>query len=83
MPSFTNTLIGVGPICDADFKVLFTKKDVVVISVEVKNILTGRREKNLPKLWRFDLKPIVQENIDTTKNLMTPAAPNAYNLPSL
>ena len=26
MPSFTNILIGVGPICDADCKVLFTKR---------------------------------------------------------
>ena len=32
MPSFTNTLIGIGPICDADCKILFTKKDVGVIS---------------------------------------------------
>ena len=43
MPSFTNTLIGVVPIYNADFKVLFTKKDVVVISPEGKNILTGWR----------------------------------------
>ena len=50
VPSFTNTLIGVGPICNADCKVLFTKKDVVVISPEGKTILTGWREKNLPKL---------------------------------
>ena len=32
IPSFTNTLIGVGTIYDADYKVLFKKKDVVVIS---------------------------------------------------
>ena len=36
MPSFTSTLIGVGPIYDADCKVLFTKKYVVVISPEGK-----------------------------------------------
>ena len=56
MPSFTNTIFGVGPICDADCKVLFTKKDVVVISPEGKTILTGWREKTLPKLWSFYLK---------------------------
>ena len=50
MPYFTNTLIGVGPICDADCNILFTKKGVVVISPEGKTILTGRREKTLPKL---------------------------------
>ena len=83
MPSFTNKLIGVGPICDADCKVLFTKKDVLVISLEGKTILTGWREKNLPKLQRFALKPNGKVKIDTTTNLITPAAQNAYDLPSL
>ena len=83
IPSFTNTLIGIGPICDAYCKVLFTKKDVVVISLEGKTILTGRREKNLPKIWRFALKPNGQGKIDTATNLNTPAEHNAYDLPSL
>ena len=82
MPSFTNTLIGVGPIYDTDCRVLLTKEDVVVISPEGKTILTGWREKNLPKLWQFPLKPIGQENIDTKTNLMIPTAPGLYvNLP--
>ena len=55
MPSFTNTVIGVGPIYDEDCRVLFTKKDVVVISHEGKTILTRWRENTLPKLWRFSL----------------------------
>ena len=50
MPSFTNTLIGVGPIFDADCTVVFTKKDVTVLSPKGKEILTGWREKNLPRL---------------------------------
>ena len=83
VPSFTDTLIGVRPICDADCKVLFTKKDIVVISPEGKTILTGWREEKLPKLWRFSLKPNEQEKINTTTNLITPAAHNAYDLPSL
>ena len=32
MPAFTNTLIGVGPICDANCTVVFKKKDVIVLS---------------------------------------------------
>ena len=32
MPSSTNTIIVIVPICDVDCKVLFTKKDVVVVS---------------------------------------------------
>ena len=41
MPSFTNTLIGVGPICDEDCTGIFTKKDVTVLSPKGKAILTG------------------------------------------
>ena len=32
MPTFTNTIIGIGPICDANFTVVFKKQDVTVIS---------------------------------------------------
>ena len=46
IPSFTNTLVGVRPICDVDCTVLFTKKDVTVLSPGDKPILTGLREKN-------------------------------------
>ena len=67
MPFFTNTLIGVGPICNADCKVLFTKKYVVIISPEGKTILTFWIKKKLPKLWRFALKSNGQGKIDTTK----------------
>ena len=41
MPSFTNTLVGVGTICDADCTVLFAKHDVTVFSPEGNPILTG------------------------------------------
>ena len=57
MPTFTNTLIGVGPICDANYTVVFKKEDVTVISPEGKPILQGWREKKLPRLWRFALRP--------------------------
>ena len=57
MPSFNNTLIGVGPICDAKCTVAFKKKDVTVISTEGKPILRGWREKKLPRLWSFAIKP--------------------------
>ena len=57
MPYFTNTLIGVGHICDANCTVVFKKKDVTVLLPEGKPILQGWREKKLPGLWRFALKP--------------------------
>ena len=32
MPTFTNTLVGVGPICDANCTVVFKKEDVTLLS---------------------------------------------------
>ena len=41
MPTFTNTLIGVGPLYDADCTVVFKKKDVTVLSPKGEPILQG------------------------------------------
>ena len=41
MPTFTNTLIGVGPICDADCTVVFKKEDVTVLSPKGEPIVQG------------------------------------------
>ena len=54
MPTFTNTLIGVAPICDANCIVVFRKEDVTVLSPQGKPILQGWREDKLPRLWIFD-----------------------------
>ena len=84
MPSFTNTLIGVVPICDANCTVVFKKKDVTVLLPKVKTILQGWREKKLPILWSFSLKPTDRSIKDyTTKNQKSPAAHSDYNLPSI
>ena len=84
MPTFTNTLIGVVTICDAKFTALFKKQDVTVISPEGKPILQRWREKKLPRLWRFALKPNdrgKQKYITTNKKI--PEAHSAYNLTSI
>ena len=57
MPSFTNKIIGVGTICDANCTSVFKKKDVTVLLTEGKPNLRGWREKKLPRLRRLDLKP--------------------------
>ena len=81
MPSFTNTLIGFLPICDANCTVVFKKKDVTVLSPECKPILQGCREKKLPRLWRFALKPNDRSIKNyTTKKQKSRAAHSAYNL---
>ena len=84
MTSFTNTIIGVGPICDANCTVVFNKKDVTVLFPEDKTILTGWREKKLPRIWRFALKPndnIIEDY--TTTNQTTPTAHSSYDLPRI
>ena len=48
MPSFANTVVGVGPICYAYCTVVFTKQDVTVLSPNGNPILTGWRENKIP-----------------------------------
>ena len=38
---FNSSLSGIGPFCDADYKVLFTKETVAVFDPDEENILTG------------------------------------------
>ena len=47
MSSFTNTLIGVGPTCDANCTVVFKKNDVTVLSPEVIPFSKGVDRRNL------------------------------------
>ena len=82
MPTFTNTLIGIGPICDANCIVVFKKQDFTVISPEGNPILQGWREKKLPCLWGFVLKPNGRgEQKYTTTNQRGPEAHSVYDLP--
>ena len=83
MPSFTNTLVGVGPICDAYCTVVFTKKYVTVFSPKGNPILKGWREKKLPRLWSFSMLPTEEFLMHyTPKRQTTPSAHSAYDLPS-
>ena len=61
MPGFKHTLMGVGPICDADFQVLFSKYLVKIFGPDGKVILTGWREQLGAKLWRMALLPDNQD----------------------
>ena len=82
MNSLTNILIGVGTICDADCKVVFMKKYVTALSPKGKAVLTGWREKKIPRLWRLSLKPTEQLIKDyTTTSQTTPVAHSDYDLP--
>ena len=84
MPTFTNTLIGFGPIFDANCTVVFRKEDVTVTSPDVKPILQGWREKKIPRLWRFALRPDKKEERKYTKTSQKgPEAHSVYDLPSV
>ena len=62
MPSFKHTLVDLGPICDADCTVLFSKRGVTVYSPDGKPILTGWRDPcGTNRLWRFALQPHPQQ----------------------
>jgi len=85
MPTFKHTLIGIGPICDADCQVLFSKTDVTVFSPDGSPILQGWRDEAGAKLWRFALRPdkddLPPRRADTQASSL--AAYSAYDLPSV
>ena len=83
MLSFTNTVVGVGSICDTDCTVLFAKHYVRLFSPGGNPVLTGWREKEMPKLWRFALIPnkeLILRQTTESKNA-TISEYIAYDLP--
>ena len=85
MPGFRHTLIGVGPLCDADCTVTFTSTAVVVRDPQGNPVLTGWREKSGPRLWRIALQPdeTTLPNMPYGSNKTTLQAYSAYDLPSV
>lgn len=84
MPSFVHSLVGLGPFCDADCTVTFTKTDVTVYAPDGTPIITGWREADGAKLWRFALCPPDTEvwHHPSSKHA-TLQAFSAYDLPSV
>ena len=81
--SFTNTIVGDRPICNADHTVLFAKHDVTVFLPEVKPILTGWTEKEIIKLWCFDLRPSKELLMNQESKRTTISEYSACNLQSV
>ena len=79
------SLIGVGPLCDADCTVTFTSTAVLVRYPHGNPVLTGCREQSDPRLWRISLQP--DENtlpsMPYGSNKTTLQAYSAYDLPSV
>jgi hypothetical protein len=86
MPEFQETLLGIGPICDAGCTVLFSDTDVIIHDKKGNPILSGWREPEGAKLWYFNLLPEEEELPPPTlepRNQATLAAFSAYDLPSV
>ncbi len=56
MPSFSHTLIGLGPFANLGCQILFTKTAVSIIHPDGHTILEGWREVDDLCLWRFLLQ---------------------------
>ena len=56
MPGFKHTLICVGPLCDADCTVTFTRAAVIVRDAQGSPVLKGWLEQSGPHLWRIALQ---------------------------
>ena len=55
MPSFSHTLIGLGPFADLGYTITFTKTGVFVVDPDGQCVLKGWQEKDGPWLWHFPL----------------------------
>ena len=81
MPNFHHNLLGIGPLCDHDCRVLFDKSAVTVFSRQNTILLRGHRETTGAKLWRFHLIPQNQNSLPQWQT--GPVALRAHDLPSV
>ena len=85
MPGFKHTLIGVGPLCDADCTFTFTHVAVIFRDAQGSPVLTGWREQYGPHLWIIALQPVKSNlpNMPHDENRTTLEAYSAYDVPSV
>ena len=70
------------PTRDANYTVTLSKHSVTVYDPKGLETLTGWGEHNVPKLWRFYLRPNIQPNDPPYATNTTLRAFRAYDLPS-
>ena len=85
MRHFQDTLLGLGPICDAGCTVTFDDKTVTIRDRDGRIILGGWRDDVAPRLWRISLVPtdtnVPQHSANAAQAPLT--AYSAYDLPSV
>ena len=86
-PGFQEYLIGIGPICDADYRVTFTNDAVIIYSPKGHTVLTGWRETEGTRLWSMslllnaDFVPDIATSPDNQQSTLE--AFSAYDIPSV
>ena len=85
MPGFQYNLVGVSPMCGANFTGTFSKHAVNIYSPTVTPLITGWRETDGPCFWLMYLLPNPEEVPQLSSDLDAPKtslqAFSAYNLP--
>ena len=82
MTKFNHNLIGIGPLCDHDCRVIFDKMAVKAFSKKNTLLLRGHRKTTGAKLWRLSLRPHDQTAAPTQWKF-SPVAFNDNNILSV
>jgi hypothetical protein len=78
MPSFTRTLVGVAPLCDANLTIIFTKHDVKAINQTGATILEGWHDPGGANNWHF---PIIDSNCNINEDSLFPFNDKLTSIP--
>jgi hypothetical protein len=78
MPTFTRTLFGIAPLCNANLTVIFTKHDVKAINQAGAPILEGWRDPGRARDWHF---PIVNANCNSNEDSLFPSDDELTSIP--
>jgi hypothetical protein len=78
MPSFTRTLVGIAPLCNANLTVIFIKTDIKAINQAGATILKGWRDPSGANDWHF---PIVNSNYNSDEDSIFPSDDELTSIP--
>jgi hypothetical protein len=78
MPTFTRTLFGIAPLCNANLTVIFTKHDIKAINQAGATILEGLLDPGGAKDRHF---PIVGSNYNSDEDSLFPSDDKLTSIP--
>jgi hypothetical protein len=78
MPTFTRTLFGIAPLCNANLTVIFTKHDVKTINQAGATILEGWHDPIGARDWHF---PIIDANYSSNEDSLFPSNDKLTSIP--